>query len=154
MTGAVFDDSSLTEFLIGLGWAPGCRQDIGEVVLAWTAHGYTESDAAVSFVRQFNGISFEYPRHVVVGGSHRCVIDAVRAASAVSPSRVSDYERRAGQILTPVGLAASNHVVLMVADSGKVYGGYDNYLAIYGDDGKAALWNIYHRIDSVQLPVA
>ncbi|WP_433391397.1 SUKH-3 domain-containing protein [Micromonospora sp. KLBMP9576] len=154
MTGGKASDASLVGLLTGLGWSPDRQVDLEPVISVWTARGHAPSAAAVDFVNQFDGMTFEYPRHVAVGGSHECVLDAVRATGAANPSRVHDYERRVGQRLAPVGLAASNHVVLMVAPSGQVFGGYDDFLALYGEDGKAAIWRIFHQVSPVRLPMA
>ena len=152
MTEVPTSGGSLTEFLAGLGWTPARRVGTELATAAWTYRGFSYSDSALDFVAQFNGLSFEYPRHSLVGGTDKCVLDAVRAAGAISASRVQEYEHRAQQELTPVGLSGSNHVLLMISVSGEMLGGYDDFLAIYGDDGKRALWNIYHRVKPIRLP--
>ncbi|MGC4897534.1 SUKH-3 domain-containing protein [Micromonospora sp. DT31] len=152
MTEVPTSGESLTEFLAGLGWMPARRVGTELATAAWTYGGFGFSDSALAFVAQFDGLSFEYPRHSLVGGTDECVLDAVRAAGAINASRLHEYEHRAQQQLTPVGLAGSNHVVLMLSISGEMLGGYDDFLAIYGESGKQALWNIYHRVKPIRLP--
>ena len=41
--------------------------------------------------------------------------------------------------LCPAGLAASLHIMLMIAPSGKVFSGYDSFLALYGENGREAM---------------
>jgi SUKH-3 immunity protein len=145
-------EESLTEFLAGLGWTPAWHAGTEFAKAAWASRGFGYSDSALNFVTQFDGLSFEYPRHPLVGGTDECVLDAVRAAGAISLGRVQEYEDRIQKQLTPVGLAGSNHVLLMIAVSGEMLGGYDDFLAIYGDSGKRALWNIGHRVKAIRVP--
>ncbi|MFY1651158.1 SUKH-3 domain-containing protein [Solwaraspora sp. WMMB762] len=154
MTDGEVCGASFSEFLAGIGWTPGRQVGVGRIVSEWCDRGYVPSAAATDFVGGFDGISFEYLKHVVVGGFDECVLDAVRATGAVSPTRLHGYEGRVGQRLAPVGLAASNHVILMVAVSGQIFGAYDDFLALYGENGKVALWKIHHRVEVAHLPMA
>jgi hypothetical protein len=144
-------DDELAGLLGESGWSPSRRIDVADAVTGWVQRGYTASAAAREFVAEFDGITFTYPRHPLDGGTHTCVLDAVAATRSVAPARVREYQERTGEPLCPVGRAASGHVVLLVAASGRVYGGYDDFLARYGDNGRQALRNIYHRIDPVRL---
>jgi len=146
--------AALVEFLATLGVGVDRRVELKRILSVWAEDGHVASDAAVRFVGLFDGITFEYPRHPLTGGTYECVLDAVRATRATYSTRVREYERRTGQSLAPVGLAESNHVTLMIAPDGGVLGGYDDFLALYGENGEVALWNIYHRVLPVRLPMA
>jgi hypothetical protein len=69
----------------------------------------------------------------------------------MSATRVMEYEGRSHRQLTPVGVAGSNHLLLMISSLGEVLGGYDDFLAVYGNDGERALWNIYHRVQPARV---
>jgi hypothetical protein len=66
-------------------------------------------------------------------------MDALRATRSIASSVVRNYERRVSETLCPIGIAASGHLILLIAPSGRTYGGYDNFLARYGDGGFDAL---------------
>ena len=145
MTGMVSDEQ-LADILAPAGWHPSRRVNIDEARGLWLQRGHTASEAAVNFASEFDGITFKYPRHKPADGEYQCSIDAILAARSIHPSVVRSYEERVHEPLCPVGLAASGHVVLMISPSGKIFGGYDAFLALYGETGREAIWNIFHRI--------
>ncbi|MEV7006699.1 SUKH-3 domain-containing protein [Streptosporangium sp. NPDC051022] len=134
------------------GWFPSRGADTRAAADIWAQVGHTSSRAAEEFVAEFDGLSIAYPRHPSVGGEDRCVLDAVLATRSIHPATVRSYERRVSETLCPVGTAASSHLTLMVTPSGRVYGGYDAFLALYGESGRDAIWNICHRIRGVPVP--
>jgi hypothetical protein len=85
-------EQSIDDFLIGLGWSSARSVDTEPLMAAWLGRGFGYSNPALSFVSKFDGISFDYPRRRLMGGVDKCQLDAVRAAGAISPSRVQEYE--------------------------------------------------------------
>jgi hypothetical protein len=141
--------SRLIEILGGAGWFDGRHVSVEAALSAWRADGHTPSYAAIDFVAEFNGLSFAYPRSAAVGGMDNCSLDAIAATGAIFSSVVREYEGRTGETLCPVGQAASGHITLLVGNSGRVYGGYDRFLAAYGENGRTAIVAIYDRIRPV-----
>lgn len=135
----------LVEILEDSGWFNGRHISVEAAILAWRAGGHTPTVAAIDFVAEFDGISFAYPRSVSVGGMDNCSLDAIAATRAIFSSVVREYEVRVSETLCPVGRAASAHITLLVGNSGRVYGGYDRFLAVYGEDGHDAIIAIYDR---------
>ncbi|MEU8797133.1 SUKH-3 domain-containing protein [Spirillospora sp. NPDC048819] len=133
------------------GWFPFRRVDTSAAVEMWTERGFALSRAAVAFVAEFDQISLEYPRHPSVGGMHTCLLDAVQATRSIYTETLNSYSERVQEQLCPIGLAASSHLVLMIAPTGRIYGGYANFLAYYGSNGREAIWNICHRIDGLRI---
>jgi hypothetical protein len=135
-----------------LGRAPYAEdRAVRTVHQVWEAGGFPVSGAAVKCVSRFEGLSFRYARRTVQGGEHVCEFNAVRAARLMSADKSRTYEVRVGERLTPVGTAASSHVVLMVAESGRVYGAYDAFLARYGETVDAAILNLHHGVSPVRV---
>ena len=147
MTG-VGEDAVFAAVLEAAGWFGDRRVDTGPAEVAWRARGYPVSDAAREFVASFDGIRFQYPQTLLpgLGRPDSCVLDAVEATGAIFESTVRSYEQRVLENLCPVGLAASRHLVLLISPSGRVYGGYDSFLGLYGEDGYQAVRRIFHRI--------
>jgi len=144
-------DERLVEIFKSSGWFDGRHVAVEPALSAWRANGHVPTPAASEFVAEFDGLSFKYPRRPLVGGEDNCLLDAVAAVEGVFSSVVREYEVRVGEILCPVGKAASAHIVLMVAKSGRVYGGYDQFLALYGIDGRDAIVNIFDRTKPIKL---
>ena len=125
--------------------------EIAHIRESWTELGIHSSATALRFVEEFNGIRFSYPRHPLDPGTHLCELDAERAGRIVNGEKLRAYEERAGEPLTPVGLAASSHLVLLVAEGGRTYGAYDAFLARYGESPREALEHIVDRVRPVRL---
>jgi hypothetical protein len=152
--GALVDDPELVEVLKGSAWYPGRTIRTDEVEAAWAERGITASEVVRDFVAEFNGVEFRYARHPLAGGTDLCVLDAIKATRSVHREWLAAYEVRAQEPLWPIGIAASGHVVLMMSPTGRVIGGYDDFLAVYGENGRQALRNIAHRREPVHLPGA
>lgn len=148
----VVSDEQLAVLLAGSGWSPSRAVDVDAATTAWTNAGHVPSRAATEFVAEFDGITFKYPKHESIGGEQDCVLDAALSTRSVFPAVVRSYEERVGEALCPVGIAASQHLNLMVSTSGRVFGGYDSFLACYGVSGREAIWNIFHRVKGVPVP--
>jgi hypothetical protein len=131
--------------ITALGWSADRRVDTSAAVAAWEARGHFPNEAALQFVASFDGIEFQYPRLHLPGTrpTDWCLLDASYATRSVADVIVRNYEARVSENLCPVGMASSGHLVLLMASTGNTYGGYDNFLALYGDSGLAALCNIY-----------
>lgn len=141
----------LSDILGASGWFEGRRVSVDSALSAWRGDGHVPTSSATDFVAEFDGLAFEYPRNVSLGGMDSCSLDAVAATAAIFPSVVREYEDRVGETLCPVGRTASAHVTLMVGRSGRIYGGYDRFLAVYGDDARHAVVSIFDRAKHVQV---
>jgi hypothetical protein len=125
--------------------------EIEHIKEVWTDLGIHYSPTALRFVEEFNGILFRYPRHPLDPGTHVCELNAERASRMVNGEKLRAYEERTGETLTPVGLAASSHLVLLAAEGGRTYGVYDAFLARYGESPQEALAHIVDRVPPVRL---
>ncbi|MGN9805040.1 SUKH-3 domain-containing protein [Micromonospora sp. L32] len=142
----------LSELLTRSGWHPGRRVDVEDVLSVWRQGGYRASSAAVEFVQEFNGLELAYPRYFPEDGVDGLSLDAVSGTRGISQSLVREYEERVHEELCPVGRAASGHMTLVIGPSGKVYAGYDKYLAVFGENWREALSNIINRVQPPRIP--
>jgi len=146
------DHFDLVKLLAHSGWHPDRRVNVQDVLSIWRQRGYRASDAAIAFAQEFNGIELVYPRYFVEDGVDRCSLDAVTATRGINRSLVKEYEERVHEALCPIGRAASGHLTLVMGPSGKVYAGYDKYLALFGDNSRAALNNLIKRVQPTRIP--
>ena len=150
----VADDDKFLAALNGAGWNPGRNTSTEEAEAAWMERGYAPSPSGVAFVSEFDGLTLMYPKHPSIGGERELKLDAVTATRSLHPDLARVYEGRVNEALVPVGMAASHHLTLLISESGKLYGGYDSFLALYGDTGMAGIRNIYQRIKGVKVPLS
>ncbi|MCL6674829.1 SUKH-3 domain-containing protein [Streptomyces panaciradicis] len=125
--------------------------DVRRVQDVWDELGIHCSPTALRFVEEFNGSGFDYPRHPLDPGTHRCELNAERASRIVNGEKLREYEQRTGERLTPVGTAASGPLVLLVAEGGRTYGAYDAFLALYGRSPEEALVHLVDRVRPERL---
>ncbi|WP_326954013.1 SUKH-3 domain-containing protein [Amycolatopsis sp. NBC_01286] len=144
-------DKQLAVIFSDSNWSPARVVDVEGVKVAWLRAGHVPSEAAIEFVAEFDRTTFRYPRHESIGGDQDCSLDAVEAVRSTFPIVIRSYEKRVGENLCPVGIAASRHLNLMLSSSGKMFGGYDSFLACYGGSGREAIWNIYNRVKGVPV---
>ncbi|MGW3292025.1 SUKH-3 domain-containing protein [Streptomyces sp. NPDC001002] len=125
--------------------------DVRRIRDVWEELGIHCSSTALRFVEEFNGAGFDYPRHPLDPGTHRCELNAERASRMVNGEKLRGYEQRTGEKLTPIGTAASGHLVLLVAEGGRTYGAYDAFLARYGESPEEALMHLVDRVRPERL---
>jgi hypothetical protein len=145
----VTDSSLCQEFEAAIttaGWSGDRRTSTEAAIEIWNERGHLPSDAALELVSNFNGIEFQYSRAHLPGTrpTDQCVMDVVMATRSIAAPVVRNYESRILEPLCPVGMAASGHLILLIAPSGRTYGGYDTFLARYGSGGFEALCAIFN----------
>ncbi len=127
--------------LLAAGWSPG--RDVllpGRVAESLAADGHALHEPAERFLREFMGLRLVYAHARVPDAEDDCFIDALTAAADVDPAWARSYEERTGESrFVPVGEASRGYLTLYMSETGRVYGGYDQFLCRLGDTGAAAL---------------
>jgi hypothetical protein len=75
-------------------------------------------------------------------GRSDAVFDVKGAIAETYGSWVEEYEARIAARLAPIGSAHHGHMVLMLADDGGFYAGFDDYLFHLGSDLSEALLSL------------
>jgi len=128
--------------LVESSWHEGRKIDTSLFKLVNLKDGYTWTEKVREFLEEFGNLRIDIHREGT--GPDFFHFDAVKAANDVDPSWIKkNYsERLNGDQLCVIGQAFSNHLTLMMAEDGKVYGGYDDFLTFLGDTGYQAIENI------------
>jgi hypothetical protein len=122
------------------GWYPGRQVDTTAYEAALQAEGYPVHPIVVEFLREFGGLSLVVAQEDPSRSYNRFHFDAARAAERIYVEAVeSDYNIRIGAHLCAIGEAYQNHMTLLMDDTGRVYGGYDDTMAYFGESGEAAI---------------
>ena len=61
------------------------------------------------------------------------------AVEFTDPLWVDDYSNRVGMPLLPVGYGLNDHLMILVASDGSIYGGFDDFFQRFGEDVPAAI---------------
>ncbi|MDR2492186.1 MAG: SUKH-3 domain-containing protein [Coriobacteriales bacterium] len=132
--------SNVTQkFLTDAGWDESRRVDIAAYVDRLEEEGYAVNPFAEEFLSRFGGLELLQPLYNRENKFEKLYFDPLRACDEIYREKVETYEGRTGESLVVVGMAYNEYYVLMVSDTGKMYGAYDNFLALVGNTYEEAL---------------
>lgn len=120
-----------TRALEDAGWRADRRVLIDSDVSALENDGYETWPEAEDFLREFSRLIVSFQRR---GKQDTVWFDAAKAAALSWKDWVDDYSGRAGLRLLPVGFAHRDHLLVMLGEDGRFFGGYDDYFAELGTD--------------------
>lgn len=126
-------------YLRAAGWDSNRRLDTAPVIAAMTREGYTVFPVVNDFLATFGNLSLSYPHYRNPTLTDRCHFDAALAAQNVFTEHVSYWSDRIGAPLCPVGEAFNDHMTVLMAQNGAVYGGFEETLVKLGNSGYEAL---------------
>jgi hypothetical protein len=124
------------ECLREAGWTPGRSLDAQRIEETYRRAGFDPSRAAIEFMRRFGDLSLTYiePR----GRQDGCEF-MLKDAVAGKPHWLWDHERVIGARLTPIGWAHWRHYKIMMTEDGRIFGAYDDFIVLVGNDGHDAI---------------
>lgn len=140
------------KFLKEAGWTPERSKDTSLFRRKLTDDGYSYPECVDEFLKSFGGLELRQPAFRVPNAYDTLHFDPFQASYRTFRERIETYEKRVGEPLTIIGEAYNGYLVLVMTPTGKVYGGYDNFLAIYGKDYEEAIENIYQCIKTPEIP--
>lgn len=124
--------------LLRAGWKDSRRIDIQPYERALQEKGFPVFPILAKFLEKFGGLSFNNPssRPPAIEDWHFRVSDAVRHAF---PNNIKAYGRIVGLTLSVIGEASRDHLMLMMDERGRVFGGYDDIFLDIGNSGEEAI---------------
>jgi hypothetical protein len=134
-----------TEALLrAAGWVPGRSVEVESFLEMWKVRSLPASEPAIRFVREFGGLQIRHPPSVIIGHVEHMDftdVDPLAATDGTSDLMLREYSGLAAEPLTPVALNRS-HMTLLLGPSGRLLGGVDTYLFLYGHDAAMGLVRI------------
>jgi len=134
------------------GWFPGRNvrnQNLEEKI---ASEGFLVFDKVLEFLSEFEGLSFSFfNKRNKSMDDFSFVLD--RVLEIEFPEKVvKRYMPRIGEKLSVIGTCYREHFVLFLSDSGKMYGAYDHYLTLMGENAYVAINNIVYDYDFIEIP--
>ncbi|MBO9702124.1 MAG: SUKH-3 domain-containing protein [Sporocytophaga sp.] len=139
--------TEVLQILSNGGWTPERRLDKNVIIKMIEKENYDAFPKVVEFLQSFEGLSFKFlnKRSLKEDNFDFCFD---RSIELEVPERLNeDYEPRIGKKLCLIGTAYRDYMVLMMAEDGFVYGGYDNFLVEIADSGIKAIEGIIKDYD-------
>lgn len=140
------------DFLRKLGWSEHRSVDPAPFLACLLAHGYVRFSQAKQFFQRFGGLAGDMPAYRVAGAFDRIDFDPARTIACTCRETVLAYEARVHEKLVVIGMAYNGHLVLLLSESGRVYGGYDDHLCLIGTDVQDAMSNLFDRRQMTEVP--
>ena len=124
--------------LSGAGWHVGRKVSQPKYRAFLSSEGYAWFPAVATFLEEFGDLTLSFKRED--GSADTLNFEACEAA-IVGPWWIqNDYARRIGEVqFCVIGRAYTNHLLLFMAESGRVYGGFDDYLCFIAPTGIEAI---------------
>lgn len=124
--------------LLRAGWKDNRKIDIRPYEQSLMEKGFPVFPVLVEFLERFGGLSFHNPsaKPPAIADWHFRVQDSVRHAF---PNNIKAYGRIAATKLSVIGEASRDHLMLMMDESGRIFGGYDDIFLVIGISGEDAI---------------
>lgn len=130
------------KILVDAGWSASRHIDIQQYVEALNEDGYKISEKAKNFLVEFGGLEISHQAYRFPHEIENTHFDPLRAISGICRERVQIYEERTGENLVTIGEGYNEHLVLLISESGKIFGAYDDFLTCLGD-------NIFEALEAI-----
>lgn len=137
-------EKKVEKLLRDYGWYPERRVEISQYCANWKKEGYTLSQAAIQFTENMAGLRIVHGAYTKGNGEDESIFDPQKALDTIFYERVQeDYEKKIGASLCPIGVGFSEHLVYLITPTGAIYGGFDDYFCLIGENVESALENIF-----------
>jgi hypothetical protein len=132
-------EAEIKDLLYKSGWSENRKADESALVALIKKGGYEILPKVLDFLVSFDGIEIRFIN--LRNGILDDITLGFEKGNELEPiDRITEeYELRIGRKLCVIGTAYRRHVILVMAEDGKVYGGYDGWLAKMGDSGIEAI---------------
>jgi len=118
------------------GWHEGRSVDHRPAVDRLESEGHLLADWFPSVVSEFDGLALSFNRN---GRDDQVVLEPAEAGRRWYPATIASYAERVGCSLLPIGYSYHEHLVILVAEQGDWYAGYDDELWRIGGSAHDAM---------------
>lgn len=133
------------------GWTPWRQMNIEPYIEALVTDGYEIFDKANDFLIEFGGLEVIHPAYKVHNEMDGLHFNPIRAIEGIYHERVETYEVRIGEKLVVIGEGYNGQLVLLISESGKIFGAYDDYLTCLGNNTFEALEALCENKETPQV---
>lgn len=146
--------SAASAVLQAYGWVPHRSIDINNITTAWKADGYAATQVAREFAKSFGGLRIKHQAYANPNDSDESLFDPEYSVNKFDRKWTTEvYEPLIGERLCPIGIGHSGHIIYLISESGRIFGGYDDYFCLIGETVAEAFENIFFRHSYQQISV-
>ena len=145
-------DKKIRKLLKQSNWSINRRVPVERYCTLWSKYNFLIFPKAVSFVENFGEVSLQ---DVIYSDFKKTnILVKVNFFPLIATENIAEtgwieqcYSPLAQENLLPVGTTFNDYMTIMIGESGKFYGGYDDFFAILGLNKKEMLMNIFNGYD-------
>lgn len=121
-------------YLLNMGWYPNRYLDSRDEQIILIENGFIINDRAISFISEFNELSGCFPRNTTKT-IEAISFDIKWVVENFFPDLANGiYSQTINEGLCLVGSAYNGHLALYISSSGKLYGGFDDFFELLGEN--------------------
>lgn len=134
------------KYLHQIGWFDGRRVDTTISQKIITANGFLLNEYAINFINEFDGLSLSSQREKNSNYLDFISFDIKSVINHFFPDWANNlYKPILNESLCLVGMANGGYLALYISDTGKLYGGFDDFLELLGLDYYSGLNNLFEK---------
>ena len=138
------------KYLTTMGWSESRRVDSTQAISALEDDGYRLFPAAHEFLASLSGLEGDMPSFRS-GGTERIHFKPDSAILNIYRERVETYEQRVGESLVVIGEANNGHMVLLLSETGRMFGGNDDFLCELGSSMADGLRSLFEGREGIEV---
>lgn len=148
--------STSLKILQQAGWHRGREVPVDEYEKANQELKLAFGTTAREFLRSVGGLTIDFPHFADPLHLSQCSFNSKAACDNANVFGIRRYEAYLGESLTIVGELSDGPITILVAESGKVFGGYEMDLISFGTSPSLAINNLCEgkELDVVEVPRA
>jgi hypothetical protein len=149
---STINQSKTIEILKRSGWSEDRKIDKSIISELITKEGYIVFEQAIAFMQSYLDIRIIFENRKNGVNDDDIDFSFEKATHVEVPERVNqEYATRVGKKLCLIGTAYRDHMVLLIAEDGTIYAGYDSYLCLVGNSALEAIESIIFNYDFVEI---
>ncbi|EMS8291124.1 SUKH-3 domain-containing protein [Salmonella enterica] len=133
------------------GWRYDRKENIDKYIKYLSIRGYFVNENICNFLAEFGDLIIKHESYSDPNEYDKSDFDPIKAADWLDLKWVTEvYEPLINKRLCPVGVGFSEHMTYFFSDDGALYGGFDDYFCIIGDNINEAMLHLFFEHEKIR----
>lgn len=137
------------KYLKKYGWSESRKIDTLKYEKKYQEEGYLIFDKALEVLSNFGDLRFSIPEKPI--GTTTLHFDVIKTVEDNFKENVEFYESKIGEALLPIGEVYRDYFMIMLSESGKMYGAFDFTLRKEGDTFEEGIEALIYDLETPEI---
>lgn len=140
---------STKKYLQKYGWSENRKIDTLKYIKKYQEEGYVVFDKVLEILSNFGDLQF-----LIAKESNEFTtlhFDAIKTIEDNFKENVEFYESKIGEALLPIGEAYRDYYMIMLSESGKMYGAFDYTLRKEGNTFEEGIESFIYQLETLEV---